>query len=91
MFKLVSTTAGIALAAAFIAGSPAQAQLNVQVGPGGVRIGEDRPRVERHIIERRAAPRRVIVDDDDDEICEKRSQRTRINGVWRTRTVTTCR
>ena len=87
---LTSTAAALSLVGvAALSSAPAQAQLGVQIGPGGVRIGEDRPRVEeRRIIERRSAPRRVIVEDE--ERCETRTQRTRVNGVWRTRRVTVC-
>jgi hypothetical protein len=88
---LVSTVAALTLiGTAALSTVPAQAQIGVQIGPGGVRIGEDRPRVERRIIERRSSPRRVIVEDDDEERCETRTQRTRVNGVWRTRRITVC-
>ncbi len=89
---LSSATAALTvIGAAVLFALPAQAQIGVQIGPGGVRIGEDRPRVEeRRISERRTAPRRMIVEQDDDERCETRTQRSRVNGVWRTRKVTVC-
>ena len=93
MFKamLVSTAALTLAGTALIASAPAQAQgIGIEVGPGGVRVGEDRPRVERRIIERRAPARRVIVEDDDDEVCETRTRRVVVNGVVRTRRVTSC-
>jgi hypothetical protein len=32
----------------------------------------------------------MVVEQDDDEQCETRTQRSRVNGVWRTRKVTVC-
>lgn len=88
---LVSTAAVTLAGAALFASVPAQAQgLGISVGPGGVRVGEDRPRVERRVIERRSQARRVIVEDDDDEVCETRTRRVVVNGVVRTRRVTSC-
>lgn len=90
---LVSTAAvGLTLAGASLGiSAPAHAQVGVEIGPGGVRTYEQRPRVERRIIERRTPGRRVVVEeDDDDEVCETRTRRVRVNGVWRTRRVTVC-
>jgi len=71
--------------------SSAHAQVGVEVGPGGVRLYEDRPRLERRVIERRSPSRRVVIEDDnDDEVCETRTRRVRVNGVLRTRRVTVC-
>jgi hypothetical protein len=87
---LYNTVAAAILAgAASVSTAPAQAQIGVEIGRDGVRIGEQRPRVERQIIERRSSARRVLIDDDD-ETCETRTQRTRIKGVWRTKRVTVC-
>jgi hypothetical protein len=87
---LYTTVAAVILAgAASIPTVPAHAQIGVEIGRDGVRIGEQRPRVERRIIERRSSARRVLIDDDE-ETCETRTQRTRINGVWRTKRVTVC-
>jgi hypothetical protein len=47
------------------ASTPAQAQVGLEVGPGGVRVYEDRDRGYRPVVERRRVERRVIVDDDD--------------------------
>ena len=86
-----TTVAGLVLAGASVGLSvPAQAQVGVEIGPGGVRTYEERPRVERRIIERRSPSRRVVVEDDDDEVCETRTRRVREGGVWRTRRVTVC-
>lgn len=86
-----TTVAGLILTGASVGLSvPAQAQVGVEIGPGGVRTYEERPRVERRIIERRSPGRRVVVEDDDDEVCETRTRRVREGGVWRTRRVTVC-
>ena len=86
-----TTAAGLILTAASAALSvPAQAQVGVEIGPGGVRTYEERPRVERRVIERRGPARRVVVEEDDDEVCETRTRRVREGGVWRTRRVTVC-
>ena len=70
---------------------PAHAQVGVEVGPGGARVYENRPSVERRVIERRTPSRRVVVEEDeDDEVCETRTRRVRVNGVWRTRRMTVC-
>ena len=45
--------------------TPAQAQVGLEVGPGGVRVYEDRP--YRPVVERRRVERRVIVDDDGED------------------------
>ena len=94
MYKaFLTTTAALALAcAAALSAAPAQAQgFGISVGPGGVRAYDNSPRVERRIVERRAPARRVIVEDDsDDEVCETRTRRMMVNGVMRTRKVTTC-
>lgn len=84
---LLSTTA----AGLILMGAAAQAQVGVEIGPGGVRIGGDRPRVEeRRIIERRS-PRRVVIEEDDDErVCRTRTRRVRVDGVWRTRRIRVC-
>jgi hypothetical protein len=47
------------------ASTPAQAQVGLQVGPGGVRVYEDRDRDYRPVVERRRVERRVVVEDDD--------------------------
>jgi hypothetical protein len=88
---LLTTTAALTLAgAAFVASAPAQAQVGVEIGPGGARV-YDRSQVERRVIERRTGPRRVVVEEDDDnQVCETRTRRVRVNGVWRTRRVTVC-
>jgi hypothetical protein len=86
-----TTAASLILAGASVGLSvPAQAQMGVEIGPGGVRTYEERPRVERRVIERRGPARRVVVEDDDDEVCETRTRRVREGGVWRTRRVTVC-
>jgi hypothetical protein len=55
-----SAAALILVGASLFTAAPAQAQgFGVQIGPGGVRIERDRPRVERRIIERRGPERRV--------------------------------
>ena len=94
MYKaFLTTTAALALAgAAALSAAPAQAQgFGISVGPGGVRAYDDSPRVERRIVQRRAGTRQVIVEDDsDDEVCETRTRRVVVNGVMRTRKVTTC-
>ena len=89
---IVTTAAALTVfSAAVVFTLPAHAQIGVQIGPGGVRIGEDRPRVEeRRTIERRTAPRRMVVEQDDEERCETRTERSRVNGVWRSRKVTVC-
>ena len=90
---LFSTAAAVMIAAGAGVGLsvPAEAQVGVEIGPGGARVYEQRPRVERRIIERRSPARRVVVEeDDDDEVCETRTRRVRVNGVMRTRRVTVC-
>jgi hypothetical protein len=90
---LLSTAAAttIAIGAGTFAYVPAQAQVGIEVGPGGARVYEGRPSVERRVIERRAPSRRVVVEeDDDDEVCETRTRRVQVNGVWRSRRVTVC-
>lgn len=57
---LVSLTAGFALlGAAAVSTAPAQAQVGLQIGPGGVRVFNDEE-PQRRVIERR----RVIVEDE---------------------------
>ncbi len=93
MIKTLFSTAAASLVLAGVTvglSAPAEAQVGIQIGPGGVRAYEDRPRVERRVIERRSPGRRVIVEDDDDEVCETRTRRVREGGVWRTRRVTVC-
>jgi hypothetical protein len=47
--------------------------------------------VERQVIERRTPFRRVMVEEDEDEeVCETRTRRVQVNGVWRTRRMTVC-
>jgi hypothetical protein len=73
---LFSTAAAVMIAAGAGVGlsAPAQAQVGVEIGPGGARVYEQRPRVERRIIERRSPARRVVVEEDgDDEVCETRT------------------
>jgi len=64
-FTLISTAAVLAIGSAFVA-APAQAQVGVEFGPGGVRLGIQEDRPYRQVIERRN-PRRVIVEDDEEE------------------------
>lgn len=90
---LLSTSAAslILVGASLGSGTPAQAQVGVEIGPGGVRIDQDRPRVERRVIERRSPGRRVVIEEDDDEeVCETRTRRVREGGVWRTRRIRVC-
>ena len=90
---LFSTTAAslIIAGASLGLGTPAQAQVGVEIGPGGVRIDQERPRVERRVIERRSPSRRVVIEEDDDEeVCETRTRRERVGGVWRTRRTRIC-
>jgi hypothetical protein len=90
LFSITATSlilAGVSLGLS----APAQAQVGVEIGPGGVRIDQERPRVERRIIERRSPGRRVIVEEDDDEeVCTTRTRRVREGGVWRTRRIRVC-
>ena len=87
-----TTAASLILAGASLGlGAPAQAQVGVEIGPGGVRIDQERPRVERRVIERRSPGRRVVIEEDDDEeVCETRTRRVREGGVWRTRRIRIC-
>ncbi len=89
---LSTTAAGVIFAgSSLVLSAPTHAQVGVEIGPGGVRTYQERPRVEeRRVIERRSPGRRVIVEDDDDEVCETRTRRVRERGVWRTRRVTVC-
>jgi hypothetical protein len=61
---LASTAAVLSLGAILAAPAPAQAQVGIEFGPRGPRVGiaDDRP--YRPVIERRE--RRVIVDDDEE-------------------------
>jgi hypothetical protein len=87
-----SAAALILIGASLLPTAPAQAQgFGVQIGPGGVRIERDRPRVERRIIERRGPERRVRRGFRDREVCTTRTRRVYVNGIPRTRRVTTCR
>ncbi len=63
-FTLISTAAVLAIGSAFVA-APAQAQVGVEFGPGGVRLGIQEDRPYRQVIERRE--RRVVVDEDEEE------------------------
>ncbi len=92
MIKVFLGTTAAALTligAAVVSSPPALAQVGIEIGPGGARVYEDRPRYERRVIERRPS-RRVMVEDDDDQVCETRTRRVRVDGVWRTRRVTVC-
>jgi hypothetical protein len=64
--KLVMTAASAALLAGVGIGTsaPAQAQVGIEIGPGGARVYERD--AYRPVIERRER-RRVIVEDDDDD------------------------
>ncbi|KAA2236153.1 hypothetical protein [Salinarimonas soli] len=67
-FILVSTAAAMTLGGALLgSAAPAQAQVGVEFGPGGVRLGIQDDRPYRPVIERRE--RRVIVDENDEEEC----------------------
>jgi hypothetical protein len=67
-FILVSTAAALTLGTALLGtAAPAQAQVGVEFGPGGVRLGVQDDRPYRPVIERRE--RRVIVEEDDEEEC----------------------
>ena len=60
---LMITAAAFGLGAlATTAATPAHAQVGVEIGPGGARVYENRP-----VIERRRVERRVVVDDDDQD------------------------
>lgn len=84
---LISTAAALVLGGgALVSAIPAQAQVNIELGPRGPRIYNDR--VERPVVERRT--RRVVVEDDNDEECVVRTKRVRVDGVWRTRRTTVC-
>jgi hypothetical protein len=73
---LLLTAAALSFGAATgLANTPAQAQVGVEIGPGGARIYEDRP--YRPVVERRRVERRVIVEDDDQEC--RTEVRRRIN------------
>ena len=62
-FILVSTAAALTLGTALLGtAAPAQAQVGVEFGPGGVRLGIQEDRPYRPVIERR-----VIVEENDDE------------------------
>ena len=87
-----SAAALILIGASVFTTAPAQAQgVGIQIGPGGVRIERDRPRMERRIIERRGPERRARRGFRDREVCTTRVRRVYVNGVPRTRRVTTCR
>lgn len=47
------------------ASTPAQAQVGIEIGPGGARVYEDRPNY-RPVIERRRVDRRVVIEDDEE-------------------------
>lgn len=89
---MIRALLSITAAGLILMGTAAQAQVGVEIGPGGVRIGGDRPRVEeRRIIERRSPERRVVIEEDDDErVCRTRTRRVRVDGVWRTRRIRVC-
>jgi hypothetical protein len=87
-----TTAASLILAGASLGlGAPAQAQMGVEIGPGGVRTYQERPQVEPRVIERRSPGRRVVIEEDaNEEVCETRTRRVRVDGVWRTRRVRVC-
>ena len=61
---LLVATAALGLGGALASGTtPAQAQVGLEIGPGGARIYENRP--YRPVVERRHVERRVVVEDDD--------------------------
>jgi hypothetical protein len=68
--------------------TPAQAQVGLEVGPGGVRVYEDNP--YRPVVERRRVERRVIVDDNDEECRVEVRRRVNRYGERVTRRVTVC-
>jgi len=45
--------------------APAQAQVGLEIGPGGARVYQERP--YRPVVERRHVERRVVVEDDDQD------------------------
>jgi hypothetical protein len=62
-FTLMLATAALGLGGAIAAAStPAQAQVGIEIGPGGPRVYQERP--YRPVVERRHVERRVIVEDD---------------------------
>lgn len=87
---LLMTAAALGLGG-IVAGTslPAQAQVGLEVGPGGVRVYEQRDRPYRPVVERRRVERRVIVDDSDDCRVEVRRRINRY-GERVTRRVTIC-
>jgi len=69
---------------------PAQAQVGLEVGPGGVRVYEQRDRPYRPVVERRRVERRVIVDDSDEECRTEIRRRINRFGEREVRRVTIC-
>ena len=78
MLKHLSVLTVPAALLAGLAIAPAQAQVGVQIGPGGVRLDDGRPRERVIIRERERRPNRVIVEDRRRGDCETIT-RTRVN------------
>jgi hypothetical protein len=87
---LVSAAAIVAFGGtALVASAPAQAQVGLEIGPGGVRAYESRP--YRPVVERRERRRVVIEEDDDAEVCRTEVRRRyRGDGSVVTRRVRIC-
>ena len=63
---LMIATAALGLGSGIAATStPAQAQVGIEIGPGGPRIYQER--AYRPVVERRHVERRVVVEDDSEE------------------------
>lgn len=83
MFKrILMTTASAAILAGVAVGvaAPAQAQVGIEIGPGGARVYDGPRNGVRPVIERRE--RRVVVEEDEEE-CEMVTQR-RVNRFGET-------
>ena len=75
--SMLLTAAALSLGAITgLANRPAQAQVGIEVGPGGMRVYEDRP--YRPVVERRRHVERRVVVEDDVEECRTEIRR-RIN------------
>ena len=84
---LLFTAATLGLGGAMaVATTPAQAQVGVEIGPGGARIYENRPHHYGPVVERRRVERRVVVDDDSDCRVEVRRRINRFGERVVTRT-----
>ncbi|MCB5174547.1 MULTISPECIES: hypothetical protein [Microvirga] len=85
---LLAAAAVLGFGSIMASGAPAQAQVGLEIGPGGVRVYEDRP--HRPVVERRRVERRVIVEDEGEDCRVEVRRRINRFGEREVRRVTIC-